>query len=137
MIDTFIAEHCTPDPAAKTPIRKLFDRFKTMPGSESWKKARFVNELIRSHVDVRKESGAYYVRGYRVADETPSTPARPQVRRREREDKVRLCSKCGGPIHPCYDTYPFLCEDCFAFDQVLFSYKKIQNVHTAANTSRI
>ena len=115
MLRRFLGEHCAPDPAARTPLRKVFDRFKAMPGAESWKKARFINELLRRGIDVRKESGMYFVRGLSVANEAPSIPARPRVQQREREeDKIESCGKCGRPIHPCYWTPPFWCEDCLA-----------------------
>jgi hypothetical protein len=115
MLRRFLGEYCAPHPTAKTTLRKLFDRFKAMPGSESWSRRRFANECLRAGVDVRKTNGTLVVHGLAVADEKQSNiPARPRVKQREREDKIESCGKCGGPIHPCYWTPPFWCEDCLA-----------------------
>jgi hypothetical protein len=66
MLHHFLAECCTSDPAARVSARELFNVFKTMPGVESWRRARFINELLRAKIDVRQERGGLYVYGLTI-----------------------------------------------------------------------
>ena len=108
MIKAFL-QTLLPNPNAKTPLRKLYNRFKMLPKTEGIRYPFFLSRLAATRLPVEKQC----LVGFALPPEPASLLVIPG--KTERTDAIKLCQRCGGHVHPCYgQSGSVFCEDCLA-----------------------
>jgi hypothetical protein len=109
-LDGFLRQHL--DPNGKASLHRVFEAFKREPHTEGWRKTRFLAAILKSsQVRVTKERGRTIVHGVALPKESRAQAVfRPA---RSTPQPLPMCA-CGRVLHPCYQSPPWLCEDCSA-----------------------